>query len=533
MKKKLYLQAAVALLVASACTNDLDVEPLDPTVSTANRVYADAANYQKALDKIYSVWALSGQDGAGGSDISDLDAGNTVLFRSWFTLQEQTTDEMKNSWSDPWCLDVNGILWSTTKCEPVEGVYQRCMFIVALTNEFLKNIPNAPEGVDKERMAAEARFCRALAYYTLMDMFGIPPFITEENWSIAPSQLPRTELFTWIENELTSIREALPIAQQGEYGRAAQAAVDALLARMYLNATTYIGMERYTDCIAACNRVIASGYQLADDYAELFMADNGENPRANKEIIFPVLFDGQITQSYVMAAVILGSRSSSDFADVPAGISGGWDGFRGTPELVRKFDFQNNATPKADEILDKRGIFFDKNRSIDITTSVTGTFTTEGWSVYKYTNVKSDGQPGSNTTFPDTDFPMFRLADVYLMYAEAVARGGQGGSLATAVQYVNALRQRAYGDDAHGVTEVWLTENNYRNILDERCRELYWEGTRRTDLIRYGLYTSTDYLWTFKGGVLNGTGVSNRYNVFPIPVTDISVNANLKQNEGY
>ena len=533
MKKKLYLQAAVALLVAGACTNDLDVEPLDPTVSTANRVYADAANYQRALDKIYSVWALSGQDGAGGSDISDLDAGNTVLFRSWFTLQEQTTDEMKNSWSDPWCLDINGITWGTTKNEPVEGVYQRCMFIVALANEFLKNIPNAPEEVNKSRMAAEARFCRALAYYTLMDMFGIPPFITEENWSIAPSQLSRTELFTWIENELTSIRESLPIARQGEYGRADQAAVDALLARMYLNATTYIGMERYTDCIAACNRVIASGYQLADDYAELFMADNGENPRANKEIIFPVLFDGQTTQSYGMAAVILGSRSSSDFADVPAGISGGWDGFRGTPELVRKFDFQNNATPKADEILDKRGIFFDKNRSIDITTSVTGTFTTEGWSVYKYANVKSDGQPGSNTTFPDTDFPMFRLADVYLMYAEAVARGGQGGSLATAVQYVNALRQRAYGDDAHGVTEVWLTENNYRNILDERCRELYWEGTRRTDLIRYGLFTSTDYLWTFKGGVLSGTGVSNRHNVFPIPVTDISVNANLKQNEGY
>ena len=533
MKKKLYLQAAVALLVASACTNDLDVEPLDPTVSTANRVYADAANYQKALDKIYSVWALSGQDGAGGSDISDLDAGNTVLFRSWFTLQEQTTDEMKNSWSDPWCLDINGITWGTTKNEPVEGVYQRCMFIVALANEFLKNIPNAPEEVNKSRMAAEARFCRSLAYYILMDMFGIPPFITEENWSIAPSQLPRTELFTWIENELTSIRESLPIARQGEYGRADQAAVDALLARMYLNATTYIGMERYTDCIAACNRVIASGYQLADNYAELFMADNGENPRANKEIIFPVLFDGQTTQSYGMAAVILGSRSSSDFADVPAGISGGWDGFRGTPELIRKFDFQNNATPKSNEILDKRGIFFDKNRSLDITTSVTGTFTTEGWSVYKYTNVKSDGQPGSNTTFPDTDFPMFRLADVYLMYAESVARGGQGGSLATAVQYVNALRQRAYGDDAHGVTEVWLTENNYRNILDERCRELYWEGTRRTDLIRYGLFTSTDYLWTFKGGVLSGTGVSNRYNVFPIPVTDISVNANLKQNEGY
>jgi hypothetical protein len=302
---------------------------------------------------------------------------------------------------------------------------------------------------------------------------------------------------------------------------------------MYLNAPIYIGIERNTDCIAACNRILASGYRLADNYAELFMADNGENPRARQEIIFPILFDGQTTQSYGMAAVILGSRSSSDFADVPAGIGGGWDGFRGTPELVRMFDYQDNAHPKADEILDKRGIFYDKHRSIDITTSVTGTFTTEGWSVYKYTNLRSDGQPGSNSTFPDTDFPMFRLADVYLMYAEAVARGGQGGSLATAVQYVNALRERAYGDALHGIDEAWLTENGCRNILDERCRELYWEGTRRTDLIRYGLFTSADYLWTFKGGVLSGTGVSSRYHVFPIPVTDMSVNGNLKQNEGY
>ena len=83
------------------------------------------------------------------------------------------------------------------------------------------------------------------------------------------------------------------------------------------------------------------------------------------------------------------------------------------------------------------------------------------------------------------------------------------------------------------MTEAWLMEDNYRNILDERCRELYWEGTRRTDLIRFGLFTSPAYVWTFKGGVLSGTGVNNRYNVFPIPVTDLSVNGNLKQNEGY
>lgn len=532
MKQLKYI-IPMMLLGATACTNDLNVEPLDPTVSTANRAYADAASYEKALAKIYSVWALSGQDGAGGSDISELDAGNTVLFRSWFTLQEQTTDEMKNSWSDPWCLDINGMTWGTTKNEPVEGVYQRCMFIVALANEYLKNIPHAPDEVNKEQFTAEARFCRALAYYTLMDLFGRPPFITEQNYSINPSQLERPALFDWIESELTSIKEALPTARQGIYGRADQAAVNALLARMYLNAEVYTGTPRYTDCISVCKQIIASGYQLADNYAELFMADNGQNPLANCEIIFPVCFDGNTTQSYGMAAVILGSRSSSEFAEVPAGIGGGWDGFRGTPRLVRSFQYQDNESPKADEILDKRGIFFDKNRSVDITTSVTGTFTTEGWAVYKYTNLQSNGEPGKNTTFPDTDFPMFRLGDVYLMYAEAVVRGGEGGNLATAVNYINALRERAYGDTYHNITESWLLENNLQNILDERCRELYWEGVRRTDLIRFGLYTSPNYLWTFKGGVLNGVGVDSRYNVFPIPTTDMSVNGNLKQNEGY
>lgn len=98
----------------------------------------------------------------------------------------------------------------------IEGVYQRCMFVVALTNEFLKNIPNAPEGVDKERFAAEARFCRALAYYTLMDLFGIPPFITEKNYSMTPSPLSRAELFAWIESELLAVQGMLPVARQGE-----------------------------------------------------------------------------------------------------------------------------------------------------------------------------------------------------------------------------------------------------------------------------------------------------------------------------
>ena len=535
MKTRKYIFAALAtcLLSFSSCLNDLDVLPLDPTVDTADKAYTDAASYTKGLHKIYSVWALSGQDGSSSSDISGLDPGNTALLRCWWTLQEQPTDEMKNAWNDAWCTEINHIAWTTNKVEPIEGVYQRCMYIVALVNEFLKNIPNAPAEVDKESYTAQARFNRAFAYYVLMDMFALPPFITEANYSIEPAPLSREELFNWIEKELNEIKSSLP-APRSKYGIADQAVANALLARMYLNAEVYTGKARYTDCVNACNEVIKAGYQLADNYADLFRADNGENQDTRKEIIYPIIFDGETVQSWGMAAIIIGARGKEDKEVLLAhsGVDQGWSGFRGTSNLVKLFDYKNNEAPKASEILDKRGIFEDKGRSISITTSVAGTFETEGWSVYKFSNLGSDGTPGKNTLWVDTDFPMFRLGDIYLMYAEAVARGGEG-SKSTAVGYINDLRKRAYGDELHKVSESWLTENSFRNLLDERGREMYWEGVRRTDLVRFGLLISSSYTWDFKGGISTGVGVNKRYNVYPIPVTDLTVNGNLQQNEGY
>lgn len=293
-RKYIYTTLATCLFVFSSCLNDLDVLPLDPTVETADKAYTDAESYTKGLHKIYSVWALSGQDGSSSSDISGLDAGNTALLRCWWTLQEQPTDEMKNAWNDAWCTEVNYMTWTTNKVEPIEGVYQRCMYIVALVNEFLKNIPNAPESIDKESYIAQARFNRAFAYYILMDMFALPPFITEKNYSIEPAPLSREDLFNWIEAELNEIKPNLP-SPRSEYGVADQAVASSLLARMYLNAEVYTGKARYSECINACNEVIKAGYQLADNYADLFKADNGENPDTKKEIIYPIIFDGDKT----------------------------------------------------------------------------------------------------------------------------------------------------------------------------------------------------------------------------------------------
>jgi hypothetical protein len=152
--------------------------------------------------------------------------------------------------------------------------------------------------------------------------------------------------------------------------------------------------------------------------------------------------------------------------------------------------------------------------------------------------VRRDGssipQENQFNNLGDIDFPVFRLAEMYLVYAEAVLRGGSGGDNTTALNYVNRIRGRAYADDPSSAEgNISSNEFNLDFILDERARELMWEGFRRTDLIRYNRFTSSTYLWPWKGGVENGTAVDDRYKLFPIPVTDILANPNLTQNPGY
>ena len=125
---------------------------------------------------------------------------------------------------------------------------------------------------------------------------------------------------------------------------------------------------------------------------------------------------------------------------------------------------------------------------------------------------------------------MFRLADVYLMYAEAVLRGGTGGNPSVALGYINALRARAFDNNAGEITSSDFTLDF---LLEERARELYWEGHRRTDLIRYRRFSETSWLWPWKGGVKEGRSIASHYDLFPLPSSDLGANPKLKQNPGY
>jgi hypothetical protein len=173
---------------------------------------------------------------------------------------------------------------------------------------------------------------------------------------------------------------------------------------------------------------------------------------------------------------------------------------------------------------DRRPFFHTSGQSIDIDDIA---IFTQGIAVRKFKNVRSDGTPGSNATHVDTDFPMFRLGDVYLMAAEAYFRSGNSGQ---AAEHFNKVRERAYQGGAANITPSELTLDL---LIDERGRELYWECHRRTDLIRFGKFSDTDYLWQWKGGVREGRSVPSYRDVFPLPSADINANPNLIQNTGY
>jgi hypothetical protein len=301
----------------------------------------------------------------------------------------------------------------------------------------------------------------------------------------------------------------------GDYGRADQGAAAMLLAKLYLNAEVYTGTARYAEALAETQTVIDGPYTLNTQYQNNFLADNNTSP----EFIFAIPYDGVRSRTWGGTTFLAHANCGGSMSHTALGLDGCWAGLRVKPEFVALFPTPADASP------DGRAIFYTPGQD-SLIASITDF--NDGWAAPKYQNVTSTGAPGSNGTHPDTDFPVFRLADAYLMYAECVARGA-GGNAGTAVGYINLLRERAYGDQSGNITEPDMTLDF---ILDERARELWWEGHRRTDLIRFGRFTTAG-VWAWKGGVQAGTTTEAFRNLYPIPASELLANPNLVQNTGY
>ncbi|KLT66253.1 RagB/SusD family nutrient uptake outer membrane protein [Pedobacter sp. BMA] len=524
---KIILISGLLLVSLNSCKKE-DLNLLPTNDVTAETVYATAAGYKTGLVKLYASYGLTSSQGSDASEIGGLNSGFADFLRLFWTSQELTTDEAICAWGDTGIPELDNSTWATDN-QFLRGLYSRSILQITLCNEFLRestadklasrNITGTAAS-DIAKYRAEARFLRAYQYWVLMDGFGNPPFVTEDDaiGKVAPKQITRTALFSYIESELKAIEGELVDARQNEYGRADKAADWSLLARLYLNAQVYTGTAKYTEAITYSSKVIAAGYSLKANYLDLFKADNNVN---NTENILTINYDGVNGTNYGGTTFLINAAINADMTPASYGVpNGGWGGNRTRQNLPALFPNTTGST-------DKRGTFFGTKSTVD----EIGVFT-DGLRVTKFKNVTSAGiTPASlNGTFSSLDFALFRLAEQYLIYGEAVARGGSGGSAAQALIYVNALRTRAYSNTSGNVVAAALTTDFY---LDERARELYWEGHRRTDLVRYGKFTGSTYLWPFKGGVKAGTNVPAYRNIYPIPAADLIANPNLVQNTGY
>ena len=557
--KKIFIKTAMASMLCMgfvSCADELNIKSVDPLNHPTYTV-------EGLLAKQYATLGHTGQKGpAGVADISG-DEGETGFIRTVFNLQELMTDETLWAYqSNEGIAQITSMDWDKNN-KRVNWAYQRLSFDITQYNFFISE----QSGILSEDKIAEVRFLRALNYYYFLDLYRKAPFKDTFDDNL-PTEKSGKELYEWLDNELTTIEPLM--AEVGAYnnsenfGRADRGAAYALHARLALNSAVYTDgqIKDYQKAIHYCDEIINSGkYDLCraekngySGYQQLFMGDNDCNPEAMKEIIFPIRQDGVKTRAYAGTSYLV---NASTISGMPyASTSDPWKCLFARVDLVKKF-FPNEDIPKAtdedllsnpskDQVIakdnemgistadviakakDDRALFYmgiggcsDKVRTLTPGDAITSPL--NGASFVKWTNLHADGTAQHHQNFSDTDFPMFRLAEIYLTRAEAKFRlnGSQDG-LADILE----VQGRAHRDlKASSVDE--------QTLIDEWCREFYMEGRRRSDLVRFGLFTGSKYRWSFKGGVEKGQGVPTKCNIYPIPGDEIKNNPNMHQNPKY
>lgn len=556
----------------TACIGDLDTYPINKWDVTSETAYgADEAGYVAGLAKLYYNFANT-------SDLNVKDGGASELVRAFWSTQEATADACKVAWADDeWVRNLNTNTWQSEQNDATYAVYCRTLQGVAYVNEFLRQTTSEKlniRGVSADLASridtyrAEARFLRAYFYWMAMDVFGDVPFTTEESpfgGDFVPTQIPRAEVYQFIVDELeylASDASAMP-ASQSNYPRADKGSVLGLLARVYLNAEVYTsvrdaagaivtpGTPRWAEAKATCERIYGMGYKLAPTYAELFRGDNGQNSDARGEFLFAVDYHAEKTQSYGGTGYLtFASLATTDDFTVLNGVNNGWGGTRVPYEYAEKFfnvSGQNYETG-AYNCKDERGKFFYiKGRQEEMVDLYQFQ---HGWSCIKYNNHPHDVDPydiisidevdgqkdtlfqyevAKTKSYADIDFPLIRLGEIHLIYAEACMELGE---TSTALPKLAELAERA-GVSAPTAAVVENVSGADHWLMAERARELMWEGHRRTDLIRYNLYTGKDYLWPYKGGSPQGQAFADYKYIYPIPASEMASNDKLYQNNGY
>ena len=565
--KNIVPAAALMLTVGMAsCVNDLDKGNIDPTVEADVDISA-------LYTKCYAGLIMEGNDGA--ADFSIDDAGKSTLIRNIYNFNELPTDESICWWSDGGIVEIGYNQWEPGHAS-LKFLYYRIMSNITYCNKYIKEAGNSSDA-----MLAEVRFLRAYYYYLLMDFFADPPFIDEN--TLGTSDYPvqahamngetitdrqqmvyagRKNLYDWIMKELDACEPSMLTAKpesdsETDYGRADKAAVWFLKSRMLLNSNIYLNLDdssseyqaNLQQVVSLSDQIAAAGYGLCTKsvgdyhaYDLLFMGDNGSNG-AQVESILPLMQDGKTTQGWGGSLFFIACHWNADLRTVTgqgAGTTGNtWAGMRCRPTFVNKFNVTatgtegKTASQIREESQDDRALFCGLEEKVNDDGTITFTPRSSslgknsefaGVASVKWNNNYSTGASPHDTYYVDTDFLLFRFGETVLNKAEALLRLGQTDA---ALAAVNTLRVRANADP--------LQILNMSMMLDERAREMYLEGMRRIDLIRFHQFggQQATYKWEFKGGVDKGINFDEYRNVYPIPTSEIDANSNLTQIYGY
>lgn len=499
--------------IISSCVDDLDTEP-KVELTLQQLLEQDPNAIEGVLSRLYGSFALSGPSGPGSSDISD-DAGESPFLRGIINLQDFTADGMKNRWGDDGLDQLTTTSQWTSNNKFFRYLYNRAYYTIPQCNNLLNVLPNA--GVDiPEQIKSEVRFLRALAYFYVIDAFGKGVLATDENFGTSEflPEASRLELFNYVESELLAIEST--IGNNNGHGRANTFVVDMLLSKLYINAEVYSGTARYNDAVTYLNKVITEGgFSLENNFLQNFSGDN----YISSEIIYPLIADPIVSQSYGNTTYIVnGSLSPDTIPILDFGAAEGWQGHRATSAWYGLFGDLDTSNDQ------RASLFWTQGHNYTMTDYREWT---DGYPSIKFRNKDLNEIPTSGTSFSGTDFPLYRLSDTYLMYAECALRGASNANMNDALTYVNMVRTRSNAD------AISMSDLNLDFIIDERGRELNLEGHRRTDLIRFGKFAGSSYVWPWKGNIAAGTSIPETYKLFPIPQSALDANTNLTQNPGY
>ncbi len=555
---KIFLSIGVAAtaLAFGSCTGDLDQTPSDPNTTTAADFSSDPMGYmEQVMGDVYLQFAVHGVNN--NASVSGFDGGMSTFQRSAFILEEINTDEA--NWLP------NDVDYGTFQYGPVPsnnrailGTYSRFMINIACCIDFIQTVNNGYFGLNDEQKEVADEFmrqCRILkagAYFYLIDCFGNVPW-ADENTAIGsvPEQLSRSEIFNLCVADLEAVTAEYGSNWNQVYGYVGKAVAEALLVKYYLNAKVYTGTAMYDKCLEHANNLInhfkGNGFEgsgLVPHYLNLFGANNQQycqgGSNACKEIIWTIPQNATYLISWAnstfMIEAWIGESTDDDVwqcskARYNAGDA--WKCMTTRRQFVEKFEWNESDYQTSPDT--RVGNWCTAANGFDVNngTLTQAYFGQNGFLAVKFSNwaydengnIDAANSPAA-TTQVGGDYPVIRLAEIYLSAAEAMVGDGVTDSKAVtgdALNYLNLIRRRA------GLSN--LTTATFADLQDERARELYTENCRRTDLIRWGKWIS-GYTWNWKNQVADGADYPSYFTLYPLPSSIVEL-AHYTQNTGY